>query len=179
MAICDHCGLQHRIERSQEKENVDRLCSSCAKLVKRDLEIQVSPLEADDLELLLAWRSNPKIYRYFREQEGPLDWDEHITWYHSRSPDRYDFVIYFAGRRVGVVNIDQDDSVGIYLGDFSAHGQGIATASLNWLCDRFEERAPLIAEIHEKNDISQKLFERCSFKRKERDGEWLQYVYEP
>jgi RimJ/RimL family protein N-acetyltransferase len=76
-----------------------------------------------------------------------------------------------------VVNIDKDDAVGIYLGDFSAHGQGVATASLSWLCDRFEERAPLNAEIHTNNETSQKLFERCGFRKKERDDNWLQYVY--
>jgi hypothetical protein len=30
------------------------------------------PIREDELELLLAWQSNPLIYEHFREQDGPL-----------------------------------------------------------------------------------------------------------
>jgi RimJ/RimL family protein N-acetyltransferase len=143
-----------------------------------DVTIRVSPLDDDDLELVLAWRSNPDIYRYFRDQDSPLVWSEHVRWYESRPTDRHDFVVHYDGRRVGVVTIDTNDAVGIYLGDFSARGHGVATAALGWLCDRFHDREPLLAEIHRENESSLRLFERCGFRQRGRDEEWFKYAYE-
>jgi len=139
----------------------------------------ILPLNRDDLELVLAWRSNPEIYRYFRQQDGPLDWEEHVNWFESRSPERYDFVIHYDGRRVGVVSLDASNRVGIYIGDFSAHNQGVATNTLDWLCDRFKDRTPLIAEIHKSNASSKQLFIRCGFQQQGCEGQWLRYVYDP
>lgn len=177
MTVCNDCGRP--INRDSGDEEEWARCEPCAMLVKSDCAIRISQLERDDLELVLAWRSNPKIYRHFRLQDSPLEWSEHITWFESREPNRHDFVIHYDGRQVGVVSINSDDEVGIYLGDFSAHCHGVATASLKWLCDRFEERTPLFAEIHEENAASKRLFSRCGFQKKDTDGEWLQYIYDP
>jgi RimJ/RimL family protein N-acetyltransferase len=127
---------------------------------------------------VLAWRSNPDIYRHFRRQDSPLDWENHLSWYESRDADHHDFIIHYEDRRVGVVSITTSDEISIYLGDFSAHDQGVATAALNWLCERFEYRSPLTAEIHEENDPSKRLFEGCGFQPLRRDGEWIQYSYD-
>ncbi len=173
MSACDNCALPV-YARQRERS----LCEPCKALLDRPQAVRVTPLERSDLELVLAWRSNPEIYQHFRRQDGPLDWSEHVTWYESRSPDRHDFVIHYEDRRVGVVSLDADDEVSIYLGDFSAYGCGVATASLGWLCDRLEQRAPLKAEIHDENDASKRLFERCGFQKDDRDGAWLQYLYQ-
>jgi RimJ/RimL family protein N-acetyltransferase len=141
--------------------------------------IRVTPITEEDLELVLAWRANPKIYHHFRKQDSPLEWENHITWYESRETDRHDFIINYEGRRVGVVSLTADENISIYLGDFAAHGQGVATAALRWVCERFEHRSPLIAEIHKENIPSKRLFEGCGFQQCERDGEWIKYSYEP
>jgi RimJ/RimL family protein N-acetyltransferase len=138
----------------------------------------VRPLERKDLELVLAWRSHPAIYEYAREQDGPLEWADHLAWFEDRSPDRFDFVIHVDCRRVGVVSLGVDDEVSIYLGDASARGSGVATASLEWLCSRFDDRTPLHAEIHAENEPSQRLFERAGFEEVEREGGWLVYRYD-
>lgn len=173
MSACDNCTLP--VWPSQSECS---LCEPCKALLDRQQEIQVTPLKRSDLELVLAWRSNPKIYRHFRRQNGPLDWEEHVTWYESRSPDRYDFVIHYGDRRVGVVSLNPNDEVSIYLGDFSAHGCGVATDTLGWLCDRFEQRVPLVAEVHKENESSIQLFERCGFQKDNCDEEWLRYLYQ-
>jgi RimJ/RimL family protein N-acetyltransferase len=175
MTICADCRLPIKTKNVQS----NGLCGPCTRRAKGEPSVRVTPLERDDLELLLAWRSNPEIYRYFRKQDEPLHWDKHVSWFESRVAERYDFVIHYEGRRVGVINIDQDDIVGIYLGDFSVHGQGIATKTLNWLCDRFEGRTPLFAEIHGNNDTSKRLFRRCGFQQADQDGKWLKYIYDP
>lgn len=173
MSTCANCQLP------TETENIksNRLCRPCRDLDKKKDSIYVTPIERDDLELILAWRSNPKIFEHFRSQDEPLDWIDHVSWFESRVANRYDFMIHYNDRRVGVINIDQNDMVGIYLGDFSAHGQGIATESLCWLCNRFEERVPLFAEIHEDNTASKNLFRRCGFQKTNKNKEWIEYVY--
>lgn len=174
MSICKNCRLPVKPDDGQSSG----LCGPCTMLAKERPSIRITPLEHDDLELVLAWRSNPDIYQYFRKQDEPLDWNEHISWFESRAAERYDFVIRYEGRRIGVINIDQDNVVGIYLGDLSVHGQGIATETLSWLCNRFEGRAPLFAEIHDDNDASKRLFRRCGFRQGDQNGKWIDYIYD-
>lgn len=175
MTACTNCQLS--IKNGEDGSRT--LCEPCSRCSEDDPSIRMTPVEQNDLELMLAWRSNPEIYRYFRQQEGPLDWEDHVAWFNSRADDRYDFVIHYEGRRVGIVTIDGDDMVGIYIGDFSARGNGIATQAIKWLCDRFKERVPLFAEINKGNDSSKRLFRRCGFQQDDEDGEWLIYAYEP
>lgn len=175
MSGCDNCGQP--IETSDS--SATSLCEPCTTLLERTPPIHVAPIDSADLELMLAWRSNPEIYHHFRRQDSPLDWDDHLSWYESRDTDRYDFIIHYDGRRVGVVSISATEEIGIYLGDFSAHGQGVATVALKWICERFENRAPLIAEVHEDNSPSKRLFEACGFQQRGRDDEWIKYSYEP
>lgn len=176
MTTCEDCG------RSVDDGDSDTArCGPCRRL--RDRDISVAPMSDDDLELVLAWRCNPEIYRYFRGQAEPLSWDDHVAWFESRTPERFDFVVSFEGRRVGIVSLDADDEVSVYLGDVAARGHGVATAAVEWLCDRFTDRTPIYAEVHRDNDSSKRLFERCGFerlpdKREDDDGAWLRYVYD-
>jgi RimJ/RimL family protein N-acetyltransferase len=179
--MSEHCDLCDRPGRASSVELPDgsvTVCSPCARLAgDGDDPIWVRPLDVDDLELVLAWRSNPVVYEHFRRQEGPLEWDPHVSWFESRPEDRFDYVIRYGDRRVGSVNLTETDEVGIYLGDPSARGHGVATRALGWLCERFADREPLRAEIHRENDPSRALFERCGFERVGSDGEWQRYRY--
>ena len=174
MSACNNCGQPIRTANETRS-----LCEHCTTLSERSTPTRITPMEAEDLELVLAWRSNPEIYRHFRRQDGPLDWESHLSWYESRDADRHDFIIQYEGRRVGVVSITATEDISIYLGDFSAHGEGVATAALDWICLRFESRSPLIAEIHEDNTPSKRLFNGCGFQQRGRDGEWISYSYDP
>lgn len=177
MSRCADCRLPIHSQSSSES-NVTR-CNPCLDVVSNPVRIRLTPVERRDLELLYAWRSHPEIYRHSRTQEGPLDWNAHVNWFESRSDERYDFLIHHAGRRVGLVSISEEDYVSIYLGDHSAQGRGVATRALKWLCRRFANRKPLLAEIHYENEPSLHLFERCDFERIDRDGDWLVYSYDP
>lgn len=140
------------------------------------VEVSLRPLEYKDLELLLAWRSNPLIYDHFREQEGPLSWEEHEKWYATRPEERSDYVIEFRGRRVGVVTVTEENSVGIYIGEVTLWGEGVATTALEEVVSATD--STLSAEIHRDNQESRRLFEQCGFELIE-EGEWLQYQCEP
>ena len=170
---CANCGLefQKKIESDQES------CVPCKNLIDGPPQIHVSPISSEDLELVLAWRSHPDIYKYFREQTGPLAWSEHMSWYNSRDTRRHDFLLHFEGRRVGVVGIDEENKVTVYIGDFSARNNGIATAAIRWLKSRFPSRRPLLAEVHEENKPSRTLFQTCGFQEDTRSDGWIKYVY--
>ncbi|WP_324759586.1 GNAT family N-acetyltransferase [Haloarcula sp. GH36] len=139
--------------------------------------VSLRPLKVQDLELVLAWRSNPRIYRYFRDQSEPLQWDDHVEWFASRDPERRDFIIEHDGRRVGSVAITAAGEVSIYIGEVSLWGSGVATAALTTACERVENDQ-LTAWIHEENESSQDLFERCGFAFLDEDGDWLEYQFE-
>lgn len=173
--LCDRPGREEVVDLPKESATV---CSPCATLAGGgDDPTWVRPLDVDDLELVFAWRSNPEIYEHFRRQDGPLEWEEHVSWFETRSEDRFDYVVRYGDRRVGSVNLTETDEVGIYLGDPSARGRGVATRTLRWLCERFEDREPLRAEIHRENEPSRTLFERCGFERVGSDGDWQRYLY--
>jgi RimJ/RimL family protein N-acetyltransferase len=177
MTECKRCGLKIHTNKSQRDAEHKRICQPCVNLAENSDQLYVSPLERDDLEIVLAWRSNPEIYRYFREQNSPLSWKEHIEWFESRNSDRYDFMIHYEDRRVGVISLSSDREVTIYLGDFSVHDEGIATRSLNWLCERFNHKTPIYAEVHKDNMNSIHLFQSCGFRVDAETDSWKRYKY--
>lgn len=144
-------------------------------IVLHDVKLRRARIE--DLELMMAWRSNPRIYSHFRQQEEPLEWSEHIQWFSTRSQERRDFIIEYQGRRVGVVAISTDGDVSIYIGEQTLWGQGIATEALTLACERVDDRA-LIAQIHVDNESSQCLFEKCGFEYTGDNGDWIVYEYD-
>lgn len=137
-------------------------------------KIELRPARLEDLELMLAWRSDPEIYNHFREQESPLNWENHVNWFVNRSSDRYDFIIRYGGRRVGVVNLDKENYVGVYIGEKSLWGEGIGTTAVNELCKKFDKES-FYAEINSENRGSQKLFEKCGFEKVNESDGWLKY----
>lgn len=140
------------------------------------VDIELRPVRVQDLELLLAWRSNPVVYEEFREQEGPLDWEGHLEWFATRPEGRRDLIIEHDGRRVGVVGLSEDKEVSIYVGEVSLWGEGVATTALRDAVKRFGDG--LHARIHRDNEASKRLFERCGFEQVGA-GEWLRYEFEP
>lgn len=176
MSRCSECRQVN--QEDGDTTGSDTRCRPCRKAAEDSPRIRLSPLARGDLELILAWRSRQDVYRHFREQDGPIEWENHVSWFESRSDDRYDFIVHYAGRRVGVISVDEDDSISIYVGDQSARGRGVASEALRWLCRRFQERIPLSAEIHEDNETSMRLFERCGFRQVGSDDTWLVYAYE-
>jgi len=140
-------------------------------------DLRFRPLGVEDLELLLAWRSNPRIYRHFRDQDGPLKWSEHVEWFANRPDGRHDFVILYRGRRIGTVSLGEEGSVGVLVGEEASWGRGIAKAAVEWVCGEFADGRTLLAEVRVDNERSQKLFEGCGFTQQGRDGQWLLYEF--
>jgi RimJ/RimL family protein N-acetyltransferase len=136
------------------------------------------PVQVQDLELLLAWRSNTDIYNHFKNQDTALTWQDHVSWFASRDDSRHDYIIEYKGRRVGSVYIDENQYVGIYIGETSLHGKGVGSQAIEWITKKFDEHEPLWAEIKTENKASQKAFKKCGFEQVTEKNGWAEYKFE-
>lgn len=153
------------------------------------MDIEFRPATESDLELMMAWRSHPDLYENFYIQDGELDWETHINWWNSRD-DRRDWIVVIneneRWRDVGNINLSNLDSerpeVGIYVGEISAWGKGVATESvefvLSWLHREGYQEAK--ARILEYNEASQRVFEKVGFEHvgpaRENEREYVKYI---
>ncbi|MBD3350509.1 MAG: GNAT family N-acetyltransferase [Candidatus Lokiarchaeota archaeon] len=150
------------------------------KLKKGSIELQ--KLKEEDLELLMSWRSNSEVYRCFYQQDAPLKWNEHYTWWTHRT-NREDFIIIYNGefrkRKIGTVNITHLDTdypeIGILIGEISFWGKGAGKNTLKLALEFIKNKAYKGAQalILDKNQRSQELFKNMGFIRqgKSRNGE--------
>ena len=147
--------------------------------------IYLRELKPEDYELIMAWRSNPLVYKSFYSQNKPLTWDEHIKWIKSRNKDWRNFIIIlddgFTENRVGVVTIGQLDywepETGIYIGYTDLWGKGIGKVALQLAVDYIKSygRKYTRTTILDVNERSKKLYSSLGFKRigEARPGESL------
>lgn len=131
--------------------------------------VSLRPATWQDIDNLYQWRNDPQIYRWFREQDGELDWHEHVSWFQNRPESRSDLIIEYLGTAVGVVSIAADADVGIYIGEQHLWGRGIASEALGQAVEG--RSAQLHAEIHVDNSASVRLFERHGFEETDRDDD--------
>lgn len=92
------------------------------------------PAQPQDYELIMAWRSDPDIYKGFFSQDKPLTWEEHASWLNSRR-NWLELMIWYNGRRVGVVTVGQLDhwspEIGYFVGEKSLWGKGIGKEAVS------------------------------------------------
>jgi RimJ/RimL family protein N-acetyltransferase len=141
-------------------------------LINDDVELR--ELQATDLELLMAWRSNPILYEWFYDQAGPLHWEEHYNWWINRR-NRKDWIIVFNGefkkRDVGSVNISMLNSdypeIGIFVGEISLWGKGIAQKALEIAIEylKNEKYSGATARVMNENIRSNNLFLKSGFNK--------------
>ena len=145
-----------------------------------------------DLPLILAWRSQEKVYQGFYQQKAPLEWEEHKNWWASRNSGWKEFIIVLVEdtemRDVGVVTIGQLDhwspELGVMIGEVSLWNKGLGTEiikiTLEWLQEYAMSHHHITAchtTILDNNIASIKLFKKCGFERLgvAREGEsWYQ-----
>lgn len=139
------------------------------------MTLRLRDVNTGDLELLMAWRSNPEIYRYFR-QERPPTWGEHLEFWNRAlfGKERKDYMILFGEkwnqlRRIGTCNLSNLESdspeYGLLIGEVGLHGKGIGD-SVTMLC--MEEakklgKSYISARVHHGNVASRRMFEKCEF----------------
>lgn len=136
------------------------------------MDIAYRPATEGDLELMLAWRSNPEIYRNLYSQDQPLEWGDHIEWWESRVNQR-DWIIMIHDRdrwrSIGVVNLTDLDTdlpeLGVWIGEVSLWGNGLATEAIEFAIDwlREQDYTEARARILDQNEASKRVFEKNGF----------------
>jgi RimJ/RimL family protein N-acetyltransferase len=99
--------------------------------------IYLREVREDELELTMAWRSNPLVYEGFYTQDAPLKWKEHFSWWKSRKNWKNLMVVMVNNhieRRIGVVTLGQLDhwspEIGYYIGEVSLWKKGYGTEAV-------------------------------------------------
>jgi RimJ/RimL family protein N-acetyltransferase len=125
-----------------------------------------------DLELLMAWRSNPLVYQHFTIQNQPLAWEEHLRWWRGRK-HRKDWIVLLKDggrvRAVGSANASRLDEpvpeVGLYIGESTLWGKGVGRGALTRVLILLarDGYSRCWAGIQASNDRSRRLFERLGF----------------
>ena len=109
--------------------------------------------EYNDLPLMMAWRSNPLVYKGFYTQTKPLEWEEHINYWNSRNQDWHLFIVMYEERPIGIVGIGQTDhwspEIGYTIGEVSLWGKGLGRKAVNlgieWLRNHSRTNKHIVA----------------------------------
>lgn len=137
-------------------------------------ETQIRRASFDDLELMLSWQSNPRVYGNTPHQDDPLDWEDYIKWFCTRSPKRRDFLIEYHERRVGVVSIAVDGHIGVHIGEVALWNGGVASKALNLACAEVNDRS-LYSKVHKSNYEIRSMFRECGFESTGKEREFNIY----
>ncbi len=137
-----------------------------------------------DSETLVAWRSDPEVYKYFLSAHK-ITLEEHLNWYFNRylqDDDRIDYIAceQTSGEPIGVFGIKKrrDGAEVSYLLKKQSQGKGYAGEAVCWLMETAKATwgiAKAIAEIHLENTPSIRLAERLGFERVAQSGNFLIY----
>lgn len=135
-----------------------------------------------DTARLVAWRSDPSVYRYFLSPHA-LTAAEHNAWYAGRylhNPDRYDWLAFAGELPVGVFGLVRrgEEAEVNYLLAPEARRHGYAaeavTALLDWARLYWQARQAL-AEIHRDNQPSRRFAAALGFAAEDTGGDFLIY----
>jgi RimJ/RimL family protein N-acetyltransferase len=137
------------------------------------MDVSIRPIVADDNELLLRWRSDPRNARWFFSGVVPTPYSQ-AEWFEQYC-SRQDEILYVIEREgvgpIGTVGLSGIGShhaeVGrVLIGDPRFRGRGYAYAALVALEEIAVEHhliERLSLEVLEDNEPARRLYERCGF----------------
>ena len=127
----------------------------------------------DDAETIVRWRSNPLIYRHFRNPE-PLTLQKHIEWYryiYFVDSTRIDYIISEKQHNtpIGIIVVSDMQEhtlqIGYLIGEMSYQKKGFAAEAINAIINKYCKLGiyGFFAEIRFDNVASLKTIEKCGF----------------
>lgn len=137
-----------------------------------------------ELALLMSWRSNPDIYKFFLLQKCPLNWTNRHKFI-TDGINRLDYLVFIQDRPVGHVALSKIDhdypEVSIMLGDPTLWGKGYSTIILDSFLQLLRESGyhKFSAIISNLNLSSIKMFQNMGFIKSEvlkGNSEWNIYL---
>lgn len=146
------------------------------------MDIQLRKAKIKDLKFLFNLRNKPYVYKNSGTPRK-IQKQEHLDWFFnvlSGKANKELFIIEFEKKPVGQARFDSSErgiTVNISLLK-KFHGRGIAFLTLRKAIKKMsrEKRAKtFLAEIHQENIASQKLFEKLGFQLQNQKGVWKKY----
>jgi len=149
------------------------------------MEITQRTATLDDAAVLLTWRNNPSA-REFSLHTELIPSDEHLEWLTARLErvQLEPFFLFAVDHEViGMSRLDAvSESAEKYkisiLVDPNQHGKGMGTSILNMTCEVFFSLHPnntIVANVHQHNYVSQKLFTNSGFQLLHSEGNFLHF----
>ncbi len=149
------------------------------------MKIILKKADFTDMDFLFDLRNKDYVYKNSGTPK-PVQWQEHMNWLEkvfSGEANKELFVIELNGERVGQVRFDIDSENKQAVVNISLlkefHGKGIAKEAIEQGVDKMTQEKEIkkfIAEIHQDNIASQKLFEKLGFVFQGQDDIWKTYV---
>lgn len=139
-------------------------------------------IEKADAESIVAWRSDPNVYRYFKYPHQ-IALQEHLQWFFNSylfNDDRFDWICLEKNnseKKVGVFGLLRNGSEAEvnYLLDPSAQHQGYASEAVQALMEYAAENwkvKSILAEIHRENGPSIHFIKSLGFRLKQCKGDF-------
>jgi len=138
-----------------------------------------------DAKVLLEWRNSPSA-RKFSQKPEPIQFEDHLKWL-SKRLERITFepfcMFELGNQSVGMCRLDFEFQspckfIISILVDPAQHGKGIGTKILNMSCADIFNLYPsstVIANVHQDNSVSRKLFENNGFRLEKQFGDFLRF----
>ena len=150
----------------------------------------LNEIQETDAELIVKWRSNPKVYKYFFSPHS-VTIEEHLEWYRQSymfDSNRFDFMASLKENNVpigvfGIRKIEADvhSAEVSYIVDPQMQGKGYATEAIIVLHNYIKEMwhcKTAVAGIHKNNLRSIKFAENLGYKCIEKEGCFLRFEKE-
>ena len=147
------------------------------------MRIKVRKVKKKDIEFLFELRNQPSTFQYSKNAR-PVGQQEHIDWITpilKGKTNKNLFVIEADRKRAGQVRLDIDEEKAMVnislMPEFQ--GKGIGSIALQMAINKIARKKKVksfLAEVHQENIASQKLFEKLGFVFQNQEGIWKTYV---
>lgn len=147
------------------------------------MEVKLRKANKDDAMFLFGLRNTPEIFRFF-SNPNPVPWEEHLDWLDkvfSGEARKHLFVVEFQKKPVGQARLDETTTAKKAIISISLvkdlWGRGLSSLILRQALLLAKELGfeKILAEIHQQNIASEKLFQKNNFQFQSQNGIWLNY----
>jgi len=145
-------------------------------------------IDEDDTDILVKWRSDPELIRYFRNSE-PITILSHMDWYRNSylgNEKRFDYIIIdkISGSKIGTVGASNIDfikascEISYMIAESDCRRKGFAHEAITAMTSKMREEKVNVfyAEIHCENTASVSLIKKLGWALDSQRGDFLLFV---
>ncbi len=152
-------------------------------ITEQPVKIVLRKATLNDKEFLFDLRNDPNAFKYYKNPR-PVEKEEHLNWLNkvfSGEVKKHLFILEFEGRKAGQLRIDDTGQgkaeMNIALKEgFQGKGLGILTLKQGIEIAKDLGFKELIAEVHQDNLASIKLFQKLGFVLKKTTAPWQTFI---